>query len=167
MTLEHVKKYVNTNLDIDIESKKRTTKHVNARAIYYMLVSKYVKDEVGRPISLNQMAKYIGYDHTTAVHSRNKRFDKIILKYPDCKRVFDNFKNIQRNSPLDDVRDKYRVLLNDYLDLHAECEKLKKNKITCSNELAELIDTINEDKIDMFITRAKPMIKMLNKAKFN
>ena len=45
-------------------------------------------------------------------------------------------------------------------------DKMKRKQLNKNNELKTLFESIDEDKVDLFITRAKPMIRMINNAKF-
>lgn len=169
MRLIEIREYVESKLKVNLESESRERKFIYARAIYYELCNLYAKNDKNKRISLKQIGKSIGYDHATVIHHRRNTIPYLFNNEEKYKNIFDAFSPINKRSKLESdftLEERYDLLFKRYIRLNEmfhDASKVKRKE----SELEKLIGSINEDKIDLFIERAKPMIKMINKAKFN
>lgn len=166
MKLEHIRKYVESQLKVDLTSKCRQRKYVYARAIYYELAALYAIDKLGRKISMNAIGKSLGRHHATVLHHRSVTFPMLMECEEKYKYAFESFKKVKHYDTEQSINQKYDVLFSDYLVIKSNYDNLKNSKSNLPKSLNDIISTINDDKIDIFIERVKPMIHMLNNAKF-
>ena len=167
MKLKDIKKYVENQLDVDLNDKSRTRRNVYSKTVYYELASIYARDREGNKLSKSKIGKFIEKNHATVLHHRAVTFPIILEHEPEFKRVYDNFRKIRHTDLDDDIRQKYDVLLSDYIHLASKYNILKKKQSESRTNLHNIVANVNEDKIEMFIERIKPIIKMVNNAKFN
>ena len=129
----------------------------------------YAKNDKNKRFSLGKIGQSIGYDHATVIHHRKNTIPYLFNNEVKYKNVFDAFKPIQERSVLETdftLEERYDLLFKQYIRLNNILHDSSKSKKE-ETELEKLMNTINEDKVDLFIERAKPMIKMINNAKFN
>jgi IS30 family transposase len=74
--------FVNSALDIDIADKKRETKYVLGRTLYYMIALKTTN------ASYDSIAKVVNRHHSTVSHSRKNLFDQLKM-YKDVYRYYE------------------------------------------------------------------------------
>jgi chromosomal replication initiation ATPase DnaA len=83
--LDHIIKYINENLNIDIKVRTRKTDYIYARSLYFKIAREHTA------ISFNKIGRKVNLNHATVMHGINKVFP-VVLKYePKIKNIYDSF----------------------------------------------------------------------------
>ena len=80
--------------------------------------------------------------------------------------VYKRFKEVKDYDTYSDVKLKYNALMDDYQILNAKYERTLENTTPIlSSEFNEVICSVPDDKLELLLTRIKPIAKMLNSHK--
>ena len=165
--LETIKDYIEANIKVSLKKKTRARDMCYARAVYYKLAKRYTVQ------SLSSIGKLVGRDHATVLHGL-KLFDEAVMYSEPLKIVYDSFSINVENKNLEDA-DSYMLDIKNLAEQNKrlkrkvfkqnlEIDILKKQKIEPTNKTEEFIDLINsvdEDKLDMLYTRLDAIVKMI------
>jgi hypothetical protein len=165
--LETIKDYIEANIKVSLKKKTRARDMCYARAVYYKLAKRYTVQ------SLSSIGKLVGRDHATVLHGL-KLFDEAVMYSEPLKIVYDSFsinvenKNLEEaDSNMLDIKnlaEQNKRLKRKVFKQNLEIDILKKQKIQPTNKTEEFIDLINsvdEDKLDMLYTRLDAIVKMI------
>jgi len=165
--LETIKDYIEANIKVSLKKKIRTRDMAYARAVYYKLAKRYTVQ------SLTSIGKLVGRDHATVLHGL-KLFDEAVMYSEPLKVVYDSFSVNVENKNLEDadsnmldikkLAEQNKRLRRKVFKQNLEIDILKKQKIKPTNKTEEFIDLINsvdEDKLDMLYTRLDAIVKMI------
>jgi len=165
--LETIKDYIEANIKVSLKKKTRARDMCYARAVYYKLAKRYTVQ------SLSSIGKLVGRDHATVLHGL-KLFDEAIMYSEPLKIVYDSFSINVENKNLEDadsnmldiknLAEQNKRLKRKVFKQNLEIDILKKQKIEPTNKTEEFIDLINsveEGKLDMLYTRLDAIVKMI------
>jgi len=165
--LETIKNYIEANIKVSLKKKTRARDMCYARAVYYKLAKRYTVQ------SLSSIGKLVGRDHATVLHGL-KLFDEAIMYSEPLKIVYDSFSINVENKNLEDadsnmldiknLAEQNKRLKRKVFKQNLEIDILKKQKIEPTNKTEEFIDLINsveEGKLDMLYTRLDAIVKMI------
>lgn len=165
--LETIKDYIEANIKVSLKKKTRAKDMCYARAVYYKLAKRYTVQ------SLTSIGKLVGRDHATVLHGL-KLFDEAIMYSEPLKVVYDSFSINVENKNLEDadsnmldiknLAEQNKRLKRKVFKQNLEIDILKKQKIEPTNKTEEFIDLINsvdEGKLDMLYTRLDAIVKMI------
>ena len=165
--LETIKDYIEANVKVSLKKKTRTRDMAYARAVYYKLAKRYTVQ------SLTAIGKLVDRDHATVLHVL-KLFDEAVIYSEPLKVVYDSFSANVENKNLEDadsnmldikkLAEQNKRLRRKVFKQNLEIDILKKQKIEPTNKTEEFIDLINsvdEDKLDMLYTRLDAIVKMI------
>lgn len=165
--LETIKDYIETNANVVLKSKTRSRDMAYARAVYYKLAKKHTVQP------LSKIGKLVNRDHATVLYGL-KLFDEAITYSEPLKVIYDSFSKNVEDKNLEDsevdllnikkLADQNKRLRKKLFKQNLEIDVLKKQKIEPTNTTEKLIDLINsvdESKIDMLYTRVEAITKML------
>jgi len=165
--LETIKDYIEANIKVSLKKKTRARDMCYARAVYYKLAKRYTVQ------SLTSIGKLVNRDHATVLHGL-KLFDEAIMYSEPLKVVYDSFSINVENKNLEDadsnmlniknLAEQNKKLKRKVFKQNLEIDILKKQKIEPTNKTEEFIDLINsvdEDKLDMLYTRLDAIVKMI------
>jgi len=165
--LETIKDYIEANIKVSLKKKTRARDICYARAVYYKLAKRYTVQ------SLSSIGKLVGRDHATVLHGL-KLFDEAIMYSEPLKIVYDSFSINVENKNLEDadsnmldiknLAEQNKRLKRKVFKQNLEIDILKKQKIEPTNKTEEFIDLINsveEGKLDMLYTRLDAIVKMI------
>lgn len=165
--LETIKDYIEANIKVSLKKKTRARDMCYARAVYYKLAKRYTVQ------SLTSIGKLVGRDHATVLHGL-KLFDEAIMYSEPLKVVYDSFSINVENKNLEDadsnmldiknLAEQNKRLKRKVFKQNLEIDILKKQKIEPTNKTEEFIDLINsvdEGKLDMLYTRLDAIVKMI------
>jgi len=165
--LETIKDYIEANIRVSLKKKTRARDMCYARAVYYKLAKRYTVQ------SLSSIGKLVGRDHATVLHGL-KLFDEAIMYSEPLKIVYDSFSINVENKNLEDadsnmldiknLAEQNKRLKRKVFKQNLEIDILKKQKIQPTNKTEEFIDLINsvdENKLDMLYTRLDAIVKMI------
>ena len=165
--LETIKDYIEANIKVSLKKKTRARDMCYARAVYYKLAKRYTVQ------SLSSIGKLVGRDHATVLHGL-KLFDEAIMYSEPLKIVYDSFSINVENKNLEDadsnmldiknLAEQNKRLKRKVFKQNLEIDILKKQKIQPTNKTEEFIDLINsvdENKLDMLYTRLDAIVKMI------
>jgi len=165
--LETIKDYIEANIKVSLKKKTRARDMCYARAVYYKLAKRYTVQ------SLTSIGKLVGRDHATVLHGL-KLFDEAIMYSEPLKVVYDSFSINVENKNLEDadsnmldiknLAEQNKRLKRKVFKQNLEIDILKKQKIKPTNKTEEFIDLINsvdEGKLDMLYTRLDAIVKMI------
>ena len=161
ITLNKIKKYVNNRLNTDIEKNTRERNVVYAKAVFANLALKHIKK-----ISLQTIGKVVNRDHATIMHYRDEILETIRINEPYIYDVYLEFdeKHIELTENEQKLTNDYNKLYRSYIDTKIELSEVKR-KLSGTNEIKEFLSVLNSvpnDKLDLFLFRIKPIAKMLN-----
>jgi hypothetical protein len=167
ITLQNVRNYVEFELDVDLTSKSRIRKFVYGRVIYAKLCREFVKNAYGKPISYQTIADSIKKkDHATMIYYCKNLFYVVKENEKEIYLVYKRFKEVKDYDTYSDVKLKYNALMDDYQILNAKYERTLENTTPIlSSEFNEVICSVPDDKLELLLTRIKPIAKMLNSHK--
>ena len=165
--LETIKDYIEANIRVSLKKKTRARDMCYARAVYYKLAKRYTVQ------SLSSIGKLVGRDHATVLHGL-KLFDEAIMYSEPLKIVYDSFSINVENKNLEDadsnmldiknLAEQNKRLKRKVFKQNLEIDILKKQKIEPTNKTEEFIDLINsveEGKLNMLYTRLDAIVKMI------
>ncbi len=165
--LETIKDYIEANIKVSLKKKTRARDMCYARAVYYKLAKRYTVQ------SLSSIGKLVGRDHATVLHGL-KLFDEAVMYSEPLKIVYDSFSINVENKNLEDadsnmlniknLAEQNKKLKRKVFKQNLEIDILKKQKIEPTNKTEEFIDLINsveEGKLDMLYTRLDAIVKMI------
>ena len=165
--LETIKDYIEANIKVSLKKKTRARDMCYARAVYYKLAKRYTVQ------SLSSIGKLVGRDHATVLHGL-KLFDEAVMYSEPLKIVYDSFSINVENKNLEDadsnmldiknLAEQNKRLKRKVFKQNLEIDILKKQKIEPTNKTEKFIDLINsvdEDKLDMLYTRLDAIVKMI------
>jgi len=165
--LETIKDYIEANIKVSLKKKTRARDMCYARAVYYKLAKRYTVQ------SLTSIGKLVGRDHATVLHGL-KLFDEAIMYSEPLKVVYDSFSINVENKNLEDadsnmldiknLAEQNKRLKRKVFKQNLEIDILKKQKIKPTNKTEEFIDLINsvdEGKLDILYTRLDAIVKMI------
>ena len=165
--LETIKDYIEANIKVSLKKKTRARDMCYARAVYYKLAKRYTVQ------SLSSIGKLVGRDHATVLHGL-KLFDEAVMYSEPLKIVYDSFSINVENKNLEDadsnmldiknLAEQNKRLKRKVFKQNLEIDILKKQKIEPTNKTEEFIDLINsveEGKLDMLYTRLDAIVKMI------
>ena len=165
--LETIKDYIEANIKVSLKKKTRARDMCYARAVYYKLAKRYTVQ------SLSSIGKLVGRDHATVLHGL-KLFDEAVMYSEPLKIVYDSFSINVENKNLEDadsnmldiknLAEQNKRLKRKVFKQNLEIDILKKQKIEPTNKTEEfigLINSVNEDKLDMLYTRLDAIVKMI------
>jgi len=165
--LETIKDYIEANIKVSLKKKTRERDMCYARAVYYKLAKRYTVQ------SLSSIGKLVDRDHATVLHGL-KLFDEAVMYSEPLKIVYDSFSINVENKNLEDadsnmldiknLAEQNKKLKRKVFKQNLEIDILKKQKIKPKNKTEEFIDLINsvdEDKLDMLYTRLDAIVKMI------
>lgn len=165
--LETIKDYIEANIKVSLKKKTRARDMCYARAVYYKLAKRYTVQ------SLSSIGKLVGRDHATVLHGL-KLFDEAIMYSEPLKIVYDSFSINVENKNLEDadsnmldiknLAEQNKRLKRKVFKQNLEIDILKKQKIKPTNKTEEFIDLINsveEGKLNMLYTRLDAIVKMI------
>jgi hypothetical protein len=165
--LETIKDYIEANANVVLKNKTRSRDMAYARAIYYKLAKRHTVQP------LSKIGKLVNRDHATVLHGL-KLFDEAITYSEPLKLIYDSFSKNVEDKNLEDSEvdllnikklvDQNKRLRKKLFKQNLEIDILKKQKIEPKNETEKFIDLINsvdESKIDLLYTRVEAIIKML------
>jgi len=165
--LETIRDYIEANIKVSLKKKTRTRDMAYARAVYYKLAKRYTVQ------SLTSIGKLVGRDHATVLHGL-KLFDEAVMYSEPLKVVYDSFSVNVENKNLEDadsnmlniknLAEQNKRLRTKVFKQNLEIDILKKQKIEPKNkteEFIELINSVDEEKLDMLYTRLDAIVKMI------
>ena len=165
--LETIRDYIEANIKVSLKKKTRTRDMAYARAVYYKLAKRYTVK------SLTSIGELVGRDHATVLHGL-KLFDEAVMYSEPLKVVYDSFSINVENKNLEDadsnmldikkLAEQNKRLRTKVFKQNLEIDILKKQKIEPKNkteEFIELINSVDEDKLDMLYTRLDAIVKMI------
>jgi hypothetical protein len=159
--LETIKDYIEANVKVSLKKKTRTRDMAYARAVYYKLAKRYTVQ------SLTAIGKLVDRDHATVLHGL-KLFDEAVMYSEPLKVVYDSFSVNVENKNLEDadsnMLEQNKRLRRKVFKQNLEIDILKKQKIEPTNKTEEFINLINsvdEDKLNMLYTRLDAIVKMI------
>lgn len=165
--LETIKDYIEANIKVSLKKKTRARDMCYARAVYYKLAKRYTVQ------SLSSIGKLVGRDHATVLHGL-KLFDEAVMYSEPLKIVYDSFSINVENKNLEDadsnmldiknLAEQNKRLKRKVFKQNLEIDILKKQKIEPTNKTEEfigLINSVDEDKLDMLYTRLDAIVKMI------
>lgn len=165
--LETIKDYIEANIKVSLKKKTRARDMCYARAVYYKLAKRYTVQ------SLSSIGKLVGRDHATVLHGL-KLFDEAVMYSEPLKIVYDSFSINVENKNLEDadsnmldiknLAEQNKRLKRKVFKQNLEIDILKKQKIKPTNKTEEFIDLINsveEGKLNMLYTRLDAIVKMI------
>lgn len=153
---EHIIKFINTELNIDIAKKKKTNEYVFARTLYYKLARELTN------MSLEEIGTAVNKDHCSVLHNL-KNFDEVI-KRPQLKNIYETFKEY----PIEEERIKYTEVINlnkqlrlELIDLKQKYNQLLKDHTQRDiSKLEELLEGLNEEQLESVYTKLDAIVKM-------
>lgn len=146
MTTNTIKKLVETETGISLDSKERNRKNVYARAIYF----KICRDRTG--LSLQQIGNTVNKHHASVLYSINNTFPEL---YKYSKLFKSNYDNIIEDNSLIPLKEKYNTLNKKY-------KKIKKRLETnIDKELQDIIKQIPDSQLEPAKLRIHAMVEIL------
>ena len=124
-----LEKIINAEMQVDIQSKSRTTSHIDARIIY-----SYILHERG--VTYQRIADHFNKNHATIINAvknaKNylKHEPDLYRRYKMCKTIFEN-----NHHPVIDYT--YEELLKSYFDLEEKYNRIE-------DEMFEIKNMIND-----------------------
>jgi hypothetical protein len=165
--LETIRDYIEANIKVSLKKKTRTRDMAYARAVYYKLAKRYTVQP------LSSIGKLVDRDHATVLHGL-KLFDEAVMYSEPLKVVYESFSVNVENKNIEDAEsnmldikklvEQNKRLRKKVFKQNLEIDVLKKQKIEPKNKTEEFIDLINsvdEDKLDMLYTRLDAIVKMI------
>jgi len=146
MTTDTIKKLVERETGISLDSKERNRKNVYARAIYF----KICRDRTG--LSLQQIGNTVNKHHASVLYSINNTFPEL---YKYSKLFKCNYDNIIEDNSLIPLKEKYNTLNKKY-------KKIKKRLETnIDKELQDIIKQIPDSQLEPAKFRINAMVEIL------
>lgn len=161
ITEENIRKYVEKEFKVDLKATDRKRNTVYAKVIYSKLCLDFVKYNK-KPISKWQISVNLNMHHATILHYLVIVFDVIQFEDKEAYNIYKRFSSVTKYNSDDDIRYKFSILLNDFVNASTELKKIKENNIISNIDFEEIIKTVPNDKMDLFLFRIKPIAKMLN-----
>lgn len=163
LTLNNLKTYINSKFNVKIESKSRKRNVVYARVIFANLALNKIPKT-----SLEAVGKCINKNHATIIHYRDELIEVIKANEPELYSFYETFSELNlisiKSKDFGDLLVKYKLLLDSHIKIQNKLRAYENNLKSKINikEFVKILDSVPNDKLDLFYFRIKPIAKMLN-----
>ena len=164
--LQTIIDYIEANLGISLNNQVRTRDMSYARSIYYTLARRYTMEP------LDNIGKLVNRDHSTVIYGL-RLFDEAIKYSLPLKAVYNAFcrnikeKTIEEELDIYDIKKLYtqnKDLKEKVFQQNLQIDILSKQKTQPKEGTERFIDLVNsveESKINMLYTRVHAIVKMI------